>query len=180
MKTDRGFTFDPDAVEAAETGVLKAEALELATATEAAVVGSPECGTQCDCTGEPGEEGVDGLEGAVDIQVIDAINAAKGQMTEEQISDEIAALDTFREGLVSTAEAATEVAKSLKSTADAVAEMNRRAKLVAEKSSQKLVRELRKVDPKNKKTCAGCHVRVPLEVIGGGKSEMCDACLAAL
>ena len=181
MKSDRGFSYDPDAVEAAENGTLKVEATAEATVEETKPGQVPETGDS-EAT----------IEGAVDVQVIDAIKEANGFMpetvletsaeplTEEQIGERIAGLDRFREALVPATEAFKELGESADAAAQAVAEMKRKLALVAEKAAKKLVRELRKADPKDKRTCAICCSRVPLQVIGGGKNDACDACMAAL
>lgn len=50
------------------------------------------------------------------------------------------------------------------------------AKASPKVTNKSLVRQLRARDPKNKKTCAVCHTRVPLADIGYGNNEVCDSC----
>lgn len=50
------------------------------------------------------------------------------------------------------------------------------AKASPKVTNKNLVRQLRARDPKNKKTCAVCHTRVPLADIGYGHNDVCDTC----
>lgn len=194
MKSERGFSYDPDAVEAAENGTLKLETEtevllnqdgvqitgsdEVPTATSG-FVAVEETKPELDWNPHAPEAGdpAANLEGAVCSQVLEAIKDAKGEP--DQPAD-FQDLVSTAEALAAVGEAASAAAQAVGQVADAAAEMKRKMALVAEKAKQKLVRELRKADPKHKKTCSICHTRVPLEVIGAGKNDACDACLATI
>lgn len=165
----RGFVYDPDAVEAAENGTLKAE-VEQTTEANAEVSEAP-------------AEGVK-LEGVVDIQVIDAIKDAiaggpvtsedgqEGELAEESkeaLAAKLAELEAQTKDLSDAIETMGDAAETATEAVDEFAAS------IAKKANTRMFKELRSRDTAKKRTCDTCLTRVPVAEIG--TRETCNKCL---